>query len=121
MGGHSSVAFALTWPERVAKLVLMGGGTGGMSLFTPMPSEGIKLLNGLYREPTLENLKRNLPADLTESLPDTVEELQEQMAAMLRDDLKTDFDALRPGETTEQGASRRTLVAEFDHDLSRNM
>ncbi|KGP01023.1 2-hydroxy-6-oxo-6-phenylhexa-2,4-dienoate hydrolase [Alcaligenes faecalis] len=58
MGGHSSVAFALTWPERVAKLVLMGGGTGGMSLFTPMPSEGIKLLNGLYREPTLENLKR---------------------------------------------------------------
>lgn len=58
MGAHSAVAFALTWPERVGKLVLMGGGTGGMSLFTPMPSEGIKLLNGLYREPTLENLKR---------------------------------------------------------------
>jgi len=34
---------------------------------------------------TLENLKRNLPADLTASLPDTVEELQEQMATMLRE------------------------------------
>ena len=30
MGGHSSVAFTLNWPERVGKLVLMGGGTGGM-------------------------------------------------------------------------------------------
>lgn len=58
MGGHSAVAFTLSWPERVGKLVLMGGGTGGMSLFTPMPTEGIKLLNGLYREPTIENLKR---------------------------------------------------------------
>ena len=34
---------------------------------------------------TLENLKRNLPADLTESMPDTVEELREQMAVMLRE------------------------------------
>ncbi|VDZ09650.1 2-hydroxy-6-ketonona-2,4-dienedioic acid hydrolase [Escherichia coli] len=57
MGGHSSVAFTLKWPERVGKLVLMGGGTGGMSLFTPMPTEGIKRLNQLYRQPTIENLK----------------------------------------------------------------
>lgn len=34
---------------------------------------------------TLENLKQNLPADLTENLPDTVEELREQMAVMLRE------------------------------------
>jgi 2-hydroxy-6-oxonona-2,4-dienedioate hydrolase len=58
MGGHTAVAFALTYPGNVAKLVLMGGGTGGMSLYAPMPTEGIKLLNGLYREPTLENLKK---------------------------------------------------------------
>ncbi|MBP0594269.1 alpha/beta fold hydrolase [Paraburkholderia sp. LEh10] len=60
MGGHSAVAFALANPERVGKLVLMGGGTGGPSQFVPMPTEGIKLLQGLYREPTLENLKRML-------------------------------------------------------------
>lgn len=58
MGGHSAVAFALSWPERVGKLVLMGGGTGGASPFVPMPTEGIKLLQGLYREPTIENLKK---------------------------------------------------------------
>ncbi|MCY1434476.1 2-hydroxy-6-oxononadienedioate/2-hydroxy-6-oxononatrienedioate hydrolase [compost metagenome] len=74
MGGHSAVAFALANPERVGKLVLMGGGTGGASPFTPMPTEGIKLLQGLYREPTIENLKKMMnvfvfdPSDLTEEL-----------------------------------------------------
>lgn len=58
MGGHSAVAFALANPVRVNKLVLMGGGTGGPSQFVPMPTEGIKLIGTLYREPTIENLKR---------------------------------------------------------------
>lgn len=74
MGGHSAVAFTLSWPERVGRLVLMGGGTGGMSLFTPMPTEGIKRLQKLYREPTLDNLKQMMDifvfdtADLSEAL-----------------------------------------------------
>ncbi|MDU1268737.1 MAG: alpha/beta fold hydrolase [Escherichia coli] len=64
----------LNWPERVGKLVLMGGGTGGMSLFTPMPTEGIKRLNQLYRQPTIENLKLMMDifvfdtSDLTDAL-----------------------------------------------------
>ena len=58
MGGHSTTAFALAHPDRVGKLVLMGGGTGGPSQFVPMPTEGIKLINLVYREPTLENVKR---------------------------------------------------------------
>jgi 2-hydroxy-6-oxonona-2,4-dienedioate hydrolase len=58
MGGHSAVALALQSPERVGKLVLMGGGTGGPSQFVPMPTEGIKLIQALYRDPTIENLKR---------------------------------------------------------------
>lgn len=74
MGGHSAVAFALSYPERVGKLVLMGGGTGGASPFVPMPTEGIKLINALYREPTIDNLKKMMnvfvydPSDLTEEL-----------------------------------------------------
>jgi 2-hydroxy-6-oxonona-2,4-dienedioate hydrolase len=77
MGGHSAVAFALANPTRVGKLILMGGGTGGPSQFVPMPTEGIKLLNLVYREPTLENLKRMLdvfvydPSSLTEDLMKT--------------------------------------------------
>lgn len=58
MGAHSVVAFALAYPERAGKLVLMGGGTGGVSSFVPMPTEGIKLIGALYRDPTIENLKR---------------------------------------------------------------
>jgi 2-hydroxy-6-oxonona-2,4-dienedioate hydrolase len=58
MGGHSAVAFALANPTRVGKLVLMGGGTGGVSPFLPTPTEGIKLIQALYREPTIENLER---------------------------------------------------------------
>ena len=74
MGGHSAVAFALSNPSRVGKLILMGGGTGGPSQFVPMPTEGIKLLQGLYREPTIENLKKMMnvfvfdPSSMTEEL-----------------------------------------------------
>ncbi len=74
MGGHSAVAFALDNPAKVGRLVLMGGGTGGASPFAPMPTEGIKLLNGLYKSPTIENLKKMMnvfvydPSDLTEEL-----------------------------------------------------
>ncbi len=57
MGGHSVIAFALAHPQRVGKLVLMGGGTGGASSFAPMPTEGIKLVQSVYRTPTVENLK----------------------------------------------------------------
>ena len=58
MGAHSAVGFALANPLMVDKLVLMGGGTGGPSQFVPMPTEGIKLIGVLYRDPTVENLKR---------------------------------------------------------------
>jgi 2-hydroxy-6-oxonona-2,4-dienedioate hydrolase len=74
MGAHSAVAFTLSNPDRVGKLVLMGGGTGGLSPFAPMPTEGIKLIGALYRQPTIENLKRMMnvfvydTSNLTEAL-----------------------------------------------------
>ncbi|MCS3417676.1 2-hydroxy-6-oxonona-2,4-dienedioate hydrolase [Pseudomonas sp. BIGb0450] len=58
MGAHTTVAFALDYPERIGKLVLMGGGTGGNSAFVAQPTEGIKLIGALYRDPTIENLKK---------------------------------------------------------------
>ena len=74
MGAHSAMMYTLLHPSRVGKLVLMGGGTGGASPFMPMPTEGIKLLNALYREPSIENLKRMMavfvhdPSSLTDDL-----------------------------------------------------
>lgn len=83
MGGHSAVAFALAYPENVAKLVLMGGGTGGMSLYAPMPTEGLKLLNGLYREPTLENLKKFNDVFVFDPSVLTEDMLQQRLANIL--------------------------------------
>ena len=58
MGAHSTVAFTLTYPDAVRRIVLMGGGVSGPSIMTPMPAEGIKLIQALYRNPTIENLKK---------------------------------------------------------------
>jgi 2-hydroxy-6-oxonona-2,4-dienedioate hydrolase len=74
MGGHTAVAFTLAQPTRAGKLVLMGGGTGGVSSFVPTPTEGIKLIGLVYREPTMDNIKRPMnvfvfdPTQLTDTL-----------------------------------------------------
>ena len=83
MGGHSAVAFALAHSARVGKLVLMGGGTGGPSQFVPMPTEGIKLLQGLYREPSIENLKKMMAVFVFDSSSLTEELYQARLNNML--------------------------------------
>lgn len=83
MGGHSAVAFALANPARVGKLVLMGGGTGGVSSFVPMPTEGIKLIGALYRDPTIENLKRMMSVFVYDTSNLTEELYQTRLANML--------------------------------------
>lgn len=83
MGAHSAVAFALTFPDRVGKLVLMGGGTGGPSQFVPMPTEGIKLIGALYRDPTIENLKKMMQVFVFDSSSLTEELFQARLENML--------------------------------------
>lgn len=83
MGAHSVVAFALANPQRIGKLVLMGGGTGGPSQFVPMPTEGIKLLQGLYREPTIDNLKKMMNVFVFDSSSLTEELFQARLDNML--------------------------------------
>ncbi len=58
MGGATALSFSLAYPDSLGKMVLMGAGGGGRSLFTAMPMEGIKLLIALYQKPSLEALKR---------------------------------------------------------------
>ena len=83
MGGHSVVAFALRYPDRVGKLVLMGGGTGGPSQFVPMPTEGIKLIQKLYRDPTIENLKAMMQIFVFDTSHLTEELFQSRLDNML--------------------------------------
>lgn len=83
MGAHSAVAFALANPKRVGKLVLMGGGTGGVSPFVPMPTEGIKLIGALYRDPTIENLKRMMNVFVYDASALTEDLMQGRLQNML--------------------------------------
>ena len=83
MGAHSAVAFALANPARVGKLVLMGGGTGGVSPFVPGPTEGIKLIGALYRAPTLENLQRMMNVFVYDTSKLTQELLRSRLDNML--------------------------------------
>lgn len=83
MGAHSTSAFALENPDRIKKLVLMGGGTGGPSLFTPMPAEGIKLIGQLYRNPTIDNLKRMMEVFVYDASHLTEELYQQRLQNML--------------------------------------
>jgi 2-hydroxy-6-oxonona-2,4-dienedioate hydrolase len=84
LGGATALAFALNHPDRLDRLVLMGPGSLGPSLFQALPMEGIKLLLQLYREPTRENLDRMLkvfvydPSMLT---PELVERRYEGMVS----------------------------------------
>lgn len=108
MGGHSAVAFALANPTRVGKLVLMGGGTGGPSQFVPMPTEGIKLLQGLYREPTIENLKKMMNVFVFDASSLTDALFQARLDNMLarRDHLENFVKSLaaNPKQFPDQGA-----------------
>jgi 2,6-dioxo-6-phenylhexa-3-enoate hydrolase len=74
MGGASAMNFALEWPDRLDKMVLMGPGGLGPSIVQPMPLEGVKCMFRLYQEPTYENYLRMLdvfvfdPSAITEEL-----------------------------------------------------
>jgi 2,6-dioxo-6-phenylhexa-3-enoate hydrolase len=58
MGGAASINFAIDFPDRVDKLVVMGSAGAGQSLFVPMPTEGIKVLNQVFDNPTADGMRR---------------------------------------------------------------
>jgi len=115
MGGHSAVAFALAHPDRIGKLVLMGGGTGGPSLYASMPTEGIKLLQGLYRDPTIEKLKTMMNVFVFDSSALTEEQMQLRLTNMLsrRDHLENFVKSLaaNPRQFPDQNARLSEIAA----------
>ncbi|AJP47924.1 2-hydroxy-6-oxo-6-phenylhexa-2,4-dienoate hydrolase [Rugosibacter aromaticivorans] len=55
MGGATALNFALEFPDRLNRLILMGPGGLGPSIVQPNPQEGIKKMFKLYHAPTYEN------------------------------------------------------------------
>lgn len=59
MGGATSITFAVDYPDRIDKLIVMGsGGATAAPLFAPSPTEGIKILNEVFESPSVEGLRR---------------------------------------------------------------
>lgn len=59
MGGGTSVRFAYEQPDRIEKLITMGSSMGAPTLFGAGggPTEGLKVLQRGYRNPTVENIR----------------------------------------------------------------
>lgn len=57
MGASVTLRFALDYPDRADKLVLMAGGVV-VPLFGPDPSEGVGILREFLADPTKKNLER---------------------------------------------------------------
>ncbi len=58
MGGGTALAFAVDYPDRLDKMVLMGSGGGGPTLFGQQPSEGGKALQACYFDQSFETFRR---------------------------------------------------------------
>lgn len=84
MGGLSALTFALEFPDRLDRMILMGSAGLGQSLFQPTPQEGIKLLMKLYKQPTLENLQAMLQVFVYDTSVLTDELVQQRWQAMQR-------------------------------------
>jgi pimeloyl-ACP methyl ester carboxylesterase len=78
MGAQTAYKLAIDYPQRIDRLVAMGNGSYTQTIFTPRPTEGIKMIHNFYRGagPTKEKLRsliQTLVADasfLTDELLD---------------------------------------------------
>lgn len=107
MGGGTTIRFGYEHPDRVNKLITMGASMGGPTLFGPAGfSEGLKILQQGYREPTFETMR-------------TLVQVMTYDSAFATDDLiqqRADTTASFPEHNKNfiEGIGKRAIV-ELDH------
>lgn len=77
LGGGTAVRFALNFPERAGRLLLMGPGGLSLNVFSADPTEGVKRLGAFARDPSRARLTaflRTLVFDPSVITDDLVEE-----------------------------------------------
>lgn len=85
MGGASAMDFAARYPERISRLVLMGPAGCGASVFAPQPTEGVKHLYNLFKNPSPDALKRMIDVFVFDSSRITPELVEGRFASMMHD------------------------------------
>ena len=60
MGAQTAFKFAIDYPDRIDRLVAMGNGSITQTVFTPRPTEGVKIIQAFYKGagPSPEKLRR---------------------------------------------------------------
>ena len=83
MGAQTAFKFAIDYPGRIDRLVAMGNGSITQTVFTPRPTEGIKMIHGFYRGagPTREKLRRLIETLVYDASFLTDELLEQRFAA----------------------------------------
>jgi len=113
MGGAASINFAIDFPDRIDKLVVMGSAGAGQSIFTPMPTEGIKVLNQVFENPTAEGMRRLIQLMVYDASFLTEELLQGRLQA-----------ALNPGHLEarkKSSSAQRNFAAELGNVKARTL
>jgi pimeloyl-ACP methyl ester carboxylesterase len=118
LGGGTTLQFALDYPDRADRLVLMGPGGGAFNIFSTDPTEGIKLLMGWNAPPgpskeKLEAFLRIMVYDqslITESL---IEE--RYAAATIPENLEGQFAALVSMASDPKGSQLWRRFDEISH------
>ena len=83
LGGSTSLTFAVDYPDRIEKMVLMGSGAGGVNLFAHWPTEGAKVLLAMFPEPTEQGLRDLFKVMLYDSSFVTDEAIQQRFAGIM--------------------------------------
>lgn len=116
MGGGVALKFALDYPERAGRLVLMGP-AGGVSVTSPTPSEGIKVLRTFYAPPgpTIERMRQLINVMLYDASVVSEELLRERFEAAMQPDAMEWYKATFSGPP----ASGAGAVEELWRDLEK--
>ncbi|MBG0565049.1 4,5:9,10-diseco-3-hydroxy-5,9,17-trioxoandrosta-1(10),2-diene-4-oate hydrolase [Actinoplanes aureus] len=81
LGGGTAVRFALAYPRRVRRLLLMGPGGLSLNVFAADPTEGVKRLGAFARDPSRERIAAFLRTLVFDSALVTDELIEERFRA----------------------------------------
>ncbi|WP_183094495.1 4,5:9,10-diseco-3-hydroxy-5,9,17-trioxoandrosta-1(10),2-diene-4-oate hydrolase [Nocardioides stalactiti] len=80
LGGGTATRFALSYPDRVGRLVLMGPGGLSLNLFHADPTEGVQRLMDFSMDPTRERLRAFISSMVVNQALVTDELVEERFA-----------------------------------------
>jgi 2-hydroxy-6-oxonona-2,4-dienedioate hydrolase len=103
LGGGVALTFAVDFPERVNRLVIMGSGGASVPLFTVRPTEGIKALQAAYRDPTLPKFRAFFDIMLYDGSKVSDEVLQQRIASVKQEYVDAWIESYKSPERTLAG------------------